>query len=296
MGNLFVGQQPLAESPMKDHPLTPMRDSNLMRLLEPQVTRPVGLADRLTVARGAAALSSRLDALMADGAAHVVVDAVADEDLGIIAAACRDMKLMTGGSAVAMPLPALYRQDGLLAADAPSLQTPRLPAGAVILSGSCSAMTNEQVAAYREHGPALQLNPLDLAGTGPAAALDWLAAQPADSAPMIYATAAPDDVRAAQDQLGSAIAGALVEDALAALALAAFDAGRRRFVVAGGEISGAVAQALGLSRLNIGAEIAPGVPWTFASVKGEDVAVTLKSGNFGDRDFFATALASLEAS
>ena len=296
MGNLFVGQQPLAESPMKDHPLTPMRDSNLMRLLASQVTRPVRLADRLTVARGAAALSSRLDALMADGAAQVVVDAVAGEDLGIIAAACRDMKLMTGGSAVAMPLPALYRQDGLLAADAPSLQTPRLPAGAVILSGSCSAMTNEQVAAYREHGPALQLNPLDLAGTGPAAALDWLAAPPAGGAPMIYATAAPDDVRAAQDQLGSAIAGALVEDALAALALAAFDAGRRRFVVAGGEMSGAVAQALGLSRLNIGAEIAPGVPWTFASVKGEDVAVTLKSGNFGDRDFFATALASLEAS
>ena len=296
MGNLFVGQQPLAESPMKDHPLTPMRDSNLMRLLAPQVTRPVGLADRLTVARGAAALSGRLDALMADGVAHVVVDAVANDDLGIIAAACRKMKLMTGGSAVAMPLPALYRQDGRLAADAPSLQTPHLPAGAVILSGSCSAMTNDQVAAYREHGPALRLDPLDLAGTGPAAALDWLAAQPADSAPMIYATAAPDDVRAAQDQLGSARAGALVEDALAALALAAFNAGRRRFVVAGGETSGAVAQALGLSRLNIGAEIAPGVPWTFATVKGEDVAVTLKSGNFGDRDFFTTALTRLEAS
>ena len=296
MGNLFVGQQPLAESPMKDHPLTPMRDSNLMRLLAPQVTRPVGLADRLTVARGAAALSGRLDALMADGVAHVVVDAVANDDLGIIAAACRNMKLMTGGSAVAMPLPALYRQDGLLAADAPSLQTPHLSAGAVILSGSCSAMTNDQVAAYQGHGPALRLDPLDLAGTGPAAALDWLAAQPADSAPMIYATAAPDDVRAAQDQLGSARAGALVEDALAALALAAFNAGRRRFVVAGGETSGAVAQALGLSRLNIGAEIAPGVPWTFATVKGEDVAVTLKSGNFGDRDFFTTALTRLEAS
>lgn len=295
MGNLFVGQQPLAESPMKDHPLTPMRDSNLMRLLEPQVTRPVGLADRLTVAGGKAALGDRLAALKADGVAHVVVDAVANDDLGTIAAACRDMVLMTGGSAVAMPLPALYRQDGLLGADAPALQTPNLPAGAVVLSGSCSAMTNDQVAAYRLHGPALQLNPLDLAETGSAAALDWLAAQPLDSAPMIYATAPPDDVRAVQDTLGGARAGALVEAALAALALAAFDAGRRRFVVAGGETSGAVAQALGLSRLDIGTEIAPGVPWTFATVKGEDVAVALKSGNFGDQDFFATALARLEA-
>ena len=295
MGNLFVGQHPLAESPMKDHPLTPMRDSNLMRLLEPQVTRPVGLADRLTVARGAAALAGRLAALKSAGTAHVVVDAVANEDLDIIARACREMTLLTGGSAVAMPLPELYRQDGLLAADAPSLQTPHLPAGAVVLSGSCSAMTNEQVAAYAGHGPSLQLNPLDLAEAGPAPALDWLAAQPDGSTPMIYATAAPDDVRAAQDRLGVARAGAVVEQALAALAVAAFDAGRRRFVVAGGDTSGAVAQALGLSRLDIGAEIAPGVPWTYSTVKGQPVAVTLKSGNFGDRDFFATALARLEA-
>ena len=120
MGNLFVGQQPLAESPMKDHPLTPMRDSNLMRLLEPQVTRPVGLADRLTVAKGANALREKLDSLAAVGVAHVVVDAVANDDLGVIAAACRDMTLLTGGSAVAMPLPDLYRADGSLAADAPS--------------------------------------------------------------------------------------------------------------------------------------------------------------------------------
>ena len=295
MGNLFVGQQMLAESPMRDHPLTPMRDSNLMRLLDPQVTRPVGLADRLTVARGAAALADRLKSLRADGAAHVVVDAVANDDLGIIATACREMRLMTGGSAVAMPLPDLYRQDGLLPADAPSLEAPDLPAAAVVLSGSCSAMTNEQVAAYQGHGPSLQLNPLDLAEAGNRAALDWLVAQPLDSTPMIYATAAPDAVRAAQDRLGVARAGAVVEQALAALAQVAFDVGRRRFVVAGGETSGAVAQALGLSRLDIGAEIAPGVPWTYARVDGQPVAVTLKSGNFGDRDFFATALARLEA-
>ena len=295
MGNLFVGQQPLAESPMKDHPLTPMRDSNLMRLLAPQVTRAVGLADRLTVAKGADALQARLQELAADGVAHVVTDAVADADLAIIADACRGMKLLTGGSALAMPLPGLYRGDGVLAADAPAPVRPSLPPGAVILSGSCSAMTNKQVAAYDGKGPGLRLDPLTLAEEGPDAALAWLAGQPAASNPIIYATARPEDVRAAQEKLGVARAGEMVEAALAGLARAAFEKGVRRFVVAGGETSGAVSRALGLTRLDIGAEIAPGVPWTYAQVDGEDVAITLKSGNFGDRDFFATALARLEA-
>ena len=295
MGNLFVGQQPLAESPMKDHPLTPMRDSNLTRLLEPQVARPVGLADRLTVARGATSLRTRLAALKDEGVAHVVVDAVANDDLAIIAESCRDMTLLTGGSAVAMPLPDLYREEGLLPADAPSLDRPDLPAGAVVLSGSCSAMTNQQVAAF-DDGPSLRLDPLALAENGHGAALEWLQAQPAGSTPMIYATADPQDVRAAQDKLGAARAGELVEAALADLAGAAFAAGRRRFVIAGGETSGAVAKALGLSRLDIGAEIAPGVPWTFTTIDDEPIAITLKSGNFGGRDFFATALARLEAS
>ena len=295
MGNLFVGRQPLAESPMKDHPLTPMRDSSLMRLLEPQVTRPVGLADRLTVARGAPELRRHLARLCDDGVAHVVVDAVANEDLQTIAESCRDMMLMTGGSAVAMPLPKLYRDDGLLAADAPSMDRPDLPSGAVVLSGSCSAMTNEQVAAFNG-GPSLRLDPMKLAESGHGAALEWLREQPADGTPMIYATASPDAVRAAQQHLDTVRAGQLVENALADLAKAAFAAGRRRFVVAGGETSGAVSQALGLTRLDIGAEIAPGVPWTFTTVDGEPIAITLKSGNFGDRDFFTTALARLEAS
>ena len=295
MGNLFVGQQPLAESPMKDHPLTPMRDSNLMRLLAPQVTRAVGLADRLTVAQGADALAEKLTSLAADGVAHVVTDAVANADLAIIAEACRGMKLLTGGSALAMPLPGLYRQDDVLAADAPAPVRPSLPPGAVVLSGSCSAMTNEQVAAYDGKGPGLRLDPLTLAEEGPDAAVAWLAGQPAQSNPIIYATARPEDVRAAQERLGVARAGEMVEAALAALARAAFDKGIRRFVVAGGETSGAVSRALELTRLDIGAEIAPGVPWTYARIDGEDVAITLKSGNFGDRDFFATALARLEA-
>lgn len=291
MGNLFVGEQPLAESPMKDHPLTPMRDSNLMRLLAPQVTRPVGLANRLTVARGA--LRARLDELAAQGVAHVVVDAVSNEDLTVIAEACQSMPLLTGGSAVAMPLPVLWQAQGLLPREAAAPF--HVPAGtALILSGSCSAMTNRQVSEYLKAGhPSLQLNPADLAVHGPGAALDWLAGQSADATALIYGTAAPDAVRAAQARLGAERAGQVVEDALAACAVAARDKGARRFVVAGGETSGAVASALGITRLNIGPEIAPGVPWCGAVSGGHDVAITLKSGNFGSVCFFADALEML---
>ena len=296
MGNLFVGQQPLAESPMKDHPLTPMRDSNLMRLLEPQVTRPVGLANRLTVARGAQSLRAELEALGARGVAHVVVDAVANEDLYTIADACRAMPLMTGGSAVAMPLPALYLADGTLAADAPKAQTPKLDEQTIVLSGSCSAMTNAQVAAYLAQGaPAFQLDPLSLAEHGAQPALAWLADQDMRKAPIIYATANPSNVRAAQDKLGVAAAGELVEATLSACAVAARDAGARRIIVAGGETSGAVTKALDVAQLDIGAEIAPGVPWTYCNSGGQQIALTLKSGNFGAETFFSDAQERLRA-
>jgi uncharacterized protein YgbK (DUF1537 family) len=295
MGNLFVGEQPLAESPMKDHPLTPMRDSNLMRLLAPQVTRPVGLANRLTVAEGPEALRARLSALARDGVAHVVVDAVANADLEIIAQACADLPLMTGGSAVAMPLPRIWAQAGRIAAEGQIQQTHDIGPRAIVLSGSCSSMTNAQVAAYEGKGPMLQLDPLALAETGAASALEWLEAQDLGAPPLIYATAPPERVRAAQAMLGVAAAGRIVEDTLAALARAAHDAGIRRFVVAGGETSGAVTKALGVSQLDIGAEIAPGVPWCFARTGDHHIALALKSGNFGSESFFSDALAKLEA-
>lgn len=289
MGTLFVGEQPLAESPMKDHPLTPMRDSNLMRLLAPQVRKPVGLANRLCVAKGG--LRDRLDALAAQGVAHVVVDAVSNEDLTLIAQGCQDMPLLTGGSAVAMPLPGLWLARGLVARRGADTPQRRLDGPAIVLSGSCSAMTNRQVAAYLAGGhPAYRLDPLELATDGAGAALAWLAAQDASATPLIYATADPDAVRAAQARLGTDRAGQLVEDALASCAVSARGMGKRRIVVAGGETSGAVARALGIDRLSIGAEIAPGVPWCFANSGGKPMAVALKSGNFGAETFFADAL------
>lgn len=295
MGNLFVGKQPLAESPMKDHPLTPMRDSNLMRLLQPQVTRPVGLADRLTVAQGATALRTALKALHAQGVAHVVVDAVANADLETIAAACHDMPLMTGGSAVAMPLPALYLAAGTLSTDAAKAKAPAVAGKTIVLSGSCSAMTNKQVADYTARGKAgFQLDPLALADSGPQAALDWLAQQDLSAAPLIYATADPQSVAAAQAKLGVAGAGEIIEATLSACAVAARDAGARRIIVAGGETSGAVTKALGVTQLDIGTEIAPGVPWTYCQSGGHQIALTLKSGNFGLESFFTDAQQKLD--
>ena len=294
MGNLFVGELPLAESPMKDHPLTPMRDSNLMRLLAPQVTRPVGLANRLVVAQGPEALRQRLGELRESGTAHVVVDAVANEDLYTIAEACQDMVLLTGGSALAMPLPNIWLKEGRLSRSDMPVAVRHEDGPAIVLSGSCSAMTNRQVAAFLSGGsPSFRLDPLALVEQGPALALQWLAGQDLGATPIIYATAEPASVRAAQDKLGAERAGSLVEAALAACAVAARDAGARRLVVAGGETSGAVAKALGIDRLNIGAEIAPGVPWCFARSGAHDVAITLKSGNFGQETFFADALERL---
>ncbi|MEM7521580.1 MAG: 3-oxo-tetronate kinase [Pseudomonadota bacterium] len=290
MGTLFVGQQPLAESPMKDHPLTPMQDSNLMRLLAPQVTRPVGLVDRLTVARGADALTEALAGLDAQGVPHVIVDAVADADLEIIARACRHMPLLTGGSAVARPLPALFAEDGLLSADMPKPNLEPVAAQTVVLSGSCSAMTNAQVADYVNGGaPAFQLDPLDVMRTGAAPALEWLAAQNLITAPLIYATAAPESVKQAQAEFRATAVGAAIEATLAACAVAARDAGAGRIIVAGGETSGAVTKALAVHQLDISTEIAPGVPWTFCTSKGRRIALILKSGNFGQPGFFREA-------
>ena len=295
MGNLFVGREPLHESPMKDHPLTPMRDSDLTRLLDPQVTGGVGLVARPAVAQGAQAIQAELAQLKAAGAAHVVADAIDDADLAAIAAACRGMDLLCGGSALAAPLPGLLAQDGLIDADAAALPpTPALAPGAIVLSGSCSAATRGQVAAYIASGaPQLKLSPLDLAERGAAEAVAWLESQDLAAAPMLHATAAPEEVAVAQETLGVERASALVEDALGELARAARHMGCARFVVAGGETSGAVAQALGAARLEVGAEIAPGVPWCFSESGGNPVALALKSGNFGAESFFADALGAL---
>lgn len=295
MGHLFVGEQPLDESPMKDHPLTPMRDSSLVRLLQPQVKGKVGLANRLAVARGADALKARLAELAGQGVQHVIVDAVADEDLGTIAQATLALPLLTGGSALAMPLPGLLAQAGQLRQSEQEAQAPAVGEGQIVLSGSCSAMTLKQVAHYADKAASFRLDPLELAEHGAGEAVAWLRQRALDEPKLIYASAEPASVRGAQEKLGIERAGQIVEETLASIAREAFRLGIRRFVVAGGETSGAIAQALDVSRVMVGQEIAPGVPWTFATVNGDTVALALKSGNFGSETFFETALSKLEA-
>lgn len=296
MGHLFVGEQLLSESPMRDHPLTPMRDSNLVRLLAPQVQKKVGLANRLVVAKGTAALQEKLENLASEGVMHVITDAVSDQDLETIAAAtAANLPLLTGGSAIAGKLPRIYLEQGVVQLSATSNSDSVPKGGQLVLSGSCSAMTRKQVAYYASKSASLRLDPVALAGEGAGAAEAWLQQRSAEEPTLIFATAEPEDVRKAQEKVGLEKASQLVEQVLADLALQAFHSGVRRFVVAGGETSGAIIQALGIKRLDIGPEIAPGVPWTFAELEGERVALALKSGNFGGEAFFEDAFKLLEA-
>ena len=295
MGNLFVGQKLLSESSMKDHPLTPMNDSNLMRLLSAQVSRRVGLADRIVVNSGVNSLKEKLISLKENDVPHVIVDAVADTDLDTIASACQDMDFITGGSALAMPLAEFYKASGKISANDNSFMNKKLNTGSIILSGSCSEMTIIQVKNFIQRGAAaFQLDPIDLAENGVKKVLDWLSPQDFTKNIIIYATSEPDTVKKVQAELGVDMAGKIVEQGLSECAIAARELGIKNFIIAGGETSGAITKALNIRQLDIGIEIAPGVPWTFSGKRNNQIALSLKSGNFGSEEFFTEALSKLE--
>lgn len=295
MGNLFVGQKLLSESSMKDHPLTPMNDSNLMRLLSAQVSRRVGLADRIVVNSGVNSLKEKLISLKENDVPHVIVDAVADTDLDTIASACQDMDFITGGSALAMPLAEFYKASGKISANDNSFMNKKLNTGSIILSGSCSEMTIIQVKNFIQRGAAaFQLDPIDLAENGVKKVLDWLSSQDFTKNTIIYATSDPDTVKKVQAELGVDMAGKIVEQGLSECAIAARELGIKNFIIAGGETSGAITKALNVRQLDIGIEIAPGVPWTFSGKRNNQIALSLKSGNFGSEEFFTEALNKLE--
>ena len=300
-GHLFVGDVLLSDSPMRQHPLTPMTDANLVRVLNMQLRgASTGLIDHSVVAQGVAAVQERVNALRTAGHRFAIADAVNNADLHVLAAAAQHLPLVVAGSGLAIGIPALHGLE-------PNPQAAALPAARgfrAIVSGSCSAATNAQVANFLAHasahtsdrgGAAFALDPLrlaageDLVAQALAALIPALAHGPV----LAYATAEPSAVLAVQAALGVARAGALVEDALARIALGLVRAGVGQLVVAGGETSGACVQALGITHLRIGPQIAPGVPWCHADLKehgqGRGLHLALKSGNFGGDDFFTQA-------
>ena len=293
-GHLFVGDVLLSDSPMRDHPLTPMRDPSLVRVLQRQTPHRVGLLAYPDVDAGAARIAERLAALAASGHRHVVVDALCDRHLRDIGEAAADHPLITGGSGVARGLPAAYRRRAWLADNPGADDLPAISGAAAVLAGSCSAATLRQIAAFAAAGhPTLKLSPHELA-TDPGSvrrALDWAAARLGAGPVLVHASAPADEVAAAQAALGKERAASAVEAAMASLAQGLVAAGVRRLVVAGGETSGAVTAALGFHALRIGRQIDPGVPWT-STIGGQvPLSLALKSGNFGGDGFFAKALA-----
>jgi 3-dehydrotetronate 4-kinase len=295
-GHLFVGSQLLSDSPLKDHPLNPMRDSNLVRVLSRQTALPVGLVDIKAVRQGADAVRAAFARQNAAGKRILILDTLDDADLRTIGAACADMKLVTGGSGIALGLAANFVQAGKVA---PRPATTRMPAPAgraVILAGSCSVATRDQIAVAQAAG--LPTLPLDVAaiadGRQTAAQMaQWAIRQPETTTPVIYSSTTPEALEAIQRRMGQHESGALVEGSLAHVAALLRDAGFRRFLIAGGETSGAVVASLRVTMLEIGPEIDPGVPWT-RSIGTPSLALALKSGNFGAPDFFLKAWGLLE--
>ena len=288
-GYLFAGDVLLNESGMQHHPLTPMTDPNLVRVLAAQTSRRVGLIDYGVVARGAAAIRDRIQEMMSQGIEIAIVDAVSNDDLLALGPALHGMPLVTAGSGVAIGLPGNWG----LAATGPA-GVVRVPGLKAVVAGSCSAATNAQVAAFIESGrPALALDPMKLAAGEDVAgqALAWAEPRMQDGPVLIYSTAQPDAVRQTQGALGASQAGAMIEAAIARIAAGLVARGVRQLIVAGGETSGAVVQALGLEQITIGDQIDPGVPWCagYAPVAQADISIALKSGNFGSRDFFTKA-------
>ncbi|SDN00956.1 Uncharacterized conserved protein YgbK, DUF1537 family [Methylobacterium phyllostachyos] len=292
-GNLFVGSVPLNESPLKDHPLNPMRDANLVRVLARQSASPVGLIDTATVAKGAEAVAARLDVLAAEGKGAAIADAIFDSDLEVLGRAIIGRKFSVGASGLGLGLARALAADGRGTKDAAGAAVGEPVGGtSACLAGSCSQATLQQVAAAEAIMPVLRLDPARLlAGANVVAEALAFAEERLAAGPVLIATSAsPEAVRALQAQHGVDAAGHAIEAALAAIAEGLVARGVRRLVVAGGETSGAVVDRLGLTAFLLGPEIAAGVPVLRTAGRPEPMLLALKSGNFGGADFFGRAL------
>lgn len=285
-GHLFVNDRLLNESGMENHPLTPMTDADLRRWLAPQSTRQIAHISAMTVMQGADAIGKALDNVATPSL--VVVDAIQDADLYQIGKAAAGLRLVTGGSGVALGLPANFQLAG-----AENEWRGQTGAG-VILSGSCSTATRAQVRYYARNHLALAIAADDVVGgtTTAKTVATWLLAH-LDEAPLAYSSADPETVARAQDRHGRDVIAGMIEDLFAEVTRTLVAQGVTRLVTAGGETSGAIVEALDIPALDIGPEIAPGVP-AMRAVGDRPLVLALKSGNFGSDDFFERALRVLE--
>ena len=293
-GNLFVGSVPLNESPLKDHPLNPMHDSNLARVLARQSKSKIGLVDLAAVARGPATVRTRLADLSARGFGAVIIDAVFASDLETIGDVALDHRLSVGASGFGLGLARGLIASGKVKADASNTVSDAPVGGpAACLAGSCSQATLQQVANAEKVMPVLHLDPEQVvAGQGEARrALGWAGERLKEGPILIASSSTPDQVQAIQARHGRDAAGHAIEQAMADIAEGLVQSGVRRLVVAGGETSGAVVDRLRIPGFLVGAEIAAGVPVLRAvGAGGGEMLLALKSGNFGGGEFFADAL------
>jgi uncharacterized protein YgbK (DUF1537 family) len=293
LGNLFVGDVPLNESSMKDHPLNPMHDANLVRVLGRQSRTRVGLVSLDVVDQGEAAIAARMAALRAEGLGAAIVDSVRDGDLLPIGRAALKTPLSVGASGLGIGLARALIEEGAVTPGVGAAWNASGVGGkAACLSGSCSAATLAQVTEAETWMPVLRLDTAALVESAEDAerAIAWALPKLEQGPVLIASTATPDQVQAVQARFGRDRAGHAIEQAMARIAEALAAAGVRRLVVAGGETSGAAVDRLGLKAFAIGPEIAPGVPVLRTVGGGPDMVLALKSGNFGGTDFFRDAL------
>jgi 3-dehydrotetronate 4-kinase len=294
-GNLFVGAVPLNESALKDHPLNPMYDSNLVRVLARQSRTKIGLVDLATLTRGGDAVRARLADLAGQGVGAVIVDAVFDADLETIGAVALGHRLSVGASGIGLGLARALVASGRAATSNAPNTVADMPVGgpAACLAGSCSQATLLQVANAEQVMPVLHLDPEQIiAGKGEVQrALGWAGDRLREGPVLVASSSTPEEVAALQSRHGRNAAGHAIEQAMAEIADGLVAAGVRRLVVAGGETSGAVVDRLGIPGFLVGAEISAGVPVLRAvGAQGGEMLLALKSGNFGGPEFFSDAL------
>lgn len=292
-GNLFVGAVPLNESPLKDHPLNPMHDSSLVRVLARQSRTQIGLVDLATVTRGADAVRARLAELAGKGIGAAIIDAVFDRDLETIGLVAADHRLSVGASGIGLGLARALVSTGKVKSAAAGSESGAAVGGpAACLAGSCSQATLKQIASAEQVMPVFHLDPdRILTGADEAQrALDWARPRLAEGPVLIASSSTPDQVSALQARHGRDAAGHAIEQAMADIAENLVTSGVRRLVVAGGETSGAVVDRLKIPGFLVGVEIAAGVPVLRAVGAGGDMLLALKSGNFGGPEFFSDAL------